>query len=660
MAFDSYTKFLSHFNGLNGSTQIQDSGNTGHIVTCVNGANTSTAQAKIGSSSLSLASASSQYLSVPSNANWQFGSGLFTIEGFYYFSSTASSVGFFNQTQDGNNGYFCDWRTSNRIYFGAITGASWSTLFYCSFTPSATTWYHIAVRRNSTANANTAWSIFIDGVEKTGADLTLDAGAWNGAIGTYTGAFEVGRSGAISGYYMNGYCDEFRVSNVARTVTVPTTAYTSDSNTKLLLHMESLDVATNKPLTFVGTAQISLQPKIGTGCGRWNGSSSSLSTPDHADWTFSNNPFTIETWANFTSISPAQQVIWSQGEDVYQHFFRYNGNGTNTLDFSVYENGWILQFTCPFTPIINTWYKIDVVRVNSDNAATGWRIYINGVGQTLTKTQGNWNASLANISGACYVGSFFGAGQYFTGHLDEYRISNVARNSVDYTPSTSAFTTDANTKLLLHLDGDVVDDESSPKTITNTAVALSKFSGALLLDGDSDYVTVPDSADWDFGSGNFTIEGWFNFASLTGNQGLFGQAQDGDNRWGIRKDNTTNKLRMSWTVATVSKGSYVMTNNWSANANQWYHLAFVRNGTTGLIFIDGVSQTITETTAFGTNDLGSFSGTFNIGEALGGDLMNGYIDEPRISKGIARWTSNFTPPTKEYSAGFPYSWGYII
>ena len=119
---------------------------------------------------------------------------------------------------------------------------------------------------------------------------------------------------------------------------------------------------------------------------------------------------------------------------------------------------------------------------------------------------------------------------------------------------------------------------------------------------------------------------------------------DNDNRSGFRMNETTLKLSYFQIVGSVSKASYTMTNNWGANADQWYHIALVRNSTVMLIFIDGVSQELTEDTAAGANTFGDFSSGLFIGQRESAEFVNGHIDEFHISKGIARWTANFVPP----------------
>jgi hypothetical protein len=176
--------------------------------------------------------------------------------------------------------------------------------------------------------------------------------------------------------------------------------------------------------------------------------------------------------------------------------------------------------------------------------------------------------------------------------------------------------------------------------------AQKKFgSASLVLDGNSDYLTTPDHADWSFGTGDFTVDFWVRFSNITGAQSFVGQYESGTSSWYLVKD-ANHKLRLSFTApGDVSVAEYLMSSAWSVAANIWYHVAFERTTTTAKVFIDGVSQTLTETTAFGTNNTGNVAAVLDIGQIASGNYLNGWIDELRISKGVARWSANFIPPT---------------
>lgn len=221
------------------------------------------------------------------------------------------------------------------------------------------------------------------------------------------------------------------------------------------------------------------------------------------------------------------------------------------------------------------------------------------------------------------------------------------------------------TKLLLHLDGSdgaqtLTAATGQVVTFVGTAqldTAQQKFGTAsLLLDGDSDYVTIPDSANWHFGTGDFTIDLWVRFNDLTNGQVMCGQYKDATHYWSLKKDTAvqSNKLIMNFYDGGAFKGYYEMTGAWAGcAADTWYHLAFVRNGTDGLIFINGVSQTLTDyDRTFSTNDTGDYAAVLEVGvQNTTAYDFNGWIDEFRISKGTARWTDDFTVPAGKYGLG---------
>ena len=173
-------------------------------------------------------------------------------------------------------------------------------------------------------------------------------------------------------------------------------------------------------------------------------------------------------------------------------------------------------------------------------------------------------------------------------------------------------------------------------------------TASLLLDGNSDYLSTLDSDDWNYGTGDFTIDTRARFASLTGIQIIAGQYVDATHYWFVQKD-AAHKLHLKFVDGTT-KGEYIMTSAWAGVAiNTWYQIEFARSTTGAYIFIDGISQTLTESTAFGTNDVGDLAAILTIGAQNSAGYFNGWLDEIRISKGIARHTADFTPSILPYS-----------
>lgn len=218
---------------------------------------------------------------------------------------------------------------------------------------------------------------------------------------------------------------------------------------------------------------------------------------------------------------------------------------------------------------------------------------------------------------------------------------------------------DSYTKLLLHCDGadestTFTDSSLTPKTQTavNQAqidTAQSVFGGAaMLLDGTGDYVTSPDHADWNFADGDFTIDLRVRFTAtaLTDSyQMLVTQAVDANNRWFLYWNTDTG---INFYAATTGGGTLVNfgqgSDDWSADT--WYHVALVRYGNEWDIYRNGTSVA-SATDASTMPDLAALlSIGVNIYEA--DYYFDGWMDEIRVSKGIARWTGNFTPPTVAY------------
>jgi len=212
------------------------------------------------------------------------------------------------------------------------------------------------------------------------------------------------------------------------------------------------------------------------------------------------------------------------------------------------------------------------------------------------------------------------------------------------------------TSSLLHMNGadasttftDVMGKTWTPAGNAQLDTAQKKFGTASgLFDGDNDGISTPDHADFAFVAGDFTIEGFFRttridtfqtFMAKTLTFGWIYLALDGNNfKWWASSNGS------SWDIGEgVSFGGTVA-------ADTWYHVAFVRSGNTWTPYFDGNAGT------GATNTASLFVDTNVLAIGIGSDLANsewwGWIDEVRITKGVAIYTTNFTPPTQEFSEG---------
>ena len=208
-----------------------------------------------------------------------------------------------------------------------------------------------------------------------------------------------------------------------------------------------------------------------------------------------------------------------------------------------------------------------------------------------------------------------------------------------------------NVSLMLSMDGannstTFIDSSQNALAATRFGTPVisttqSKFGGSsAYFNGTSDYITYSSATLFDF-SGDFTIEGFWYFSQINQNQGftiLF---------CGIELDRIQ--------LATVSGGielywgglliSYSIAS--SSFLNTWTHVAVTRSGTAVKLWINGVNvASATKATAI---DVSGLSLAKQLNNGIYNGYFNGYIDEFRVTKGICRYTSTFTPPTQPLS-----------
>ena len=190
------------------------------------------------------------------------------------------------------------------------------------------------------------------------------------------------------------------------------------------------------------------------------------------------------------------------------------------------------------------------------------------------------------------------------------------------------------------------DDSPSPLTVTANGTAQidtaqSKFGGASGIFALNAYLTTNDTAEMDMGTGDFTVDFWIRFASVGEGQRIFSIG-------------TYNSSGISCFFAVSGNLQFYINSStatydtlWGPSINTWYHVAIARSGSTAKVFIDGtqLGSDITDSTSLSTTS-GIYVSAWDISTSDG--LNGGWLDEFRVSKGVARWTSDFTPPTSEY------------
>ena len=166
----------------------------------------------------------------------------------------------------------------------------------------------------------------------------------------------------------------------------------------------------------------------------------------------------------------------------------------------------------------------------------------------------------------------------------------------------------------------------------------------MAFDGTGDYISIPLNPALQFGTGDFTVEFWsFFIARGVSGSGLvtnYTTFQAGS--LGIFAGHGSANIT-KYQVSYNGTGFPNIQSTTSILYNQWAHIAVVRYGTTITLYINGTANgTITSASA-ALNGTGSWSvGT--AGDAVASYYTNGYIQDLRITKGVARYTANFTAP----------------
>jgi hypothetical protein len=205
---------------------------------------------------------------------------------------------------------------------------------------------------------------------------------------------------------------------------------------------------------------------------------------------------------------------------------------------------------------------------------------------------------------------------------------------------------DDNTVLLLHFDSDTNDSSSSIKTIIkywNASISNSdsKFWWwALYLDWSWDYLRLADHSDWDFWTWDWTIDLWINLEAKSGYQIFWNNWWENSVKW-IFVWLQNNIYYFQSLISHIFKGTQNLT--WT-----WHHIAVARQGDIVYNFVDG-NLIWTKSYAWVNMNNSYVPKIWNWYAWAATHYTKWYIDEFRISKWVARWTTDFTVPTWPYN-----------
>ena len=666
----NYVTMLLHGDGTNGAQNntFLDSSTNNFTITR-NGNTTQGTFTPYGANWSNYFGGDGNFITAPYNTAFNFGTGDFCIESFVYVidaGRTFDANKYGALVTGGLGGSVTDlWGLNIRIVGGVITeciiGVDAGTpLSVTGLSYSLNAWHHFVVCRTGTT-----LSVFIDGTRVGTTTFSSNVNT------NSSGSVFIGRSayGFPAQNWVIGYFSNTRIvkgsspyNATSATLTVPTTPLTAISGTSLLTCADNrfIDDSSNAfAITLTGTPSVqrfspfsptsAYSTSVIGGSGYFDGSGDYL-TRAFTSTTDGMYPqgttYTIEMWVYMTSTSGIQ-YLWACNATNTGSFGNVAiavVNGVPSFAVRPTTGGSQVDITTG-TIQANAWTHI-AASVNSGTA----RLFVNGiqVGSNATVSAASFTPTGTGI-GRLQNGYTTGLTDY-TGYMTDLRLTQgAALYTGTFTPTSSPLTTTppsgTASMLLNYTNAGILDNAmmNDLETVGNAQISTSvkKFgTGSMYFDGTGDYIAATDSPSWDFGTGDFTLEGWIYPTTTSSTRVLWSAFSDsGDNGWSF-------ELTSSDKLTFYAETAYRVTSTGSISANTWTHVAVSRSGSSLKLFINGT----TDGTATNSTDISGSTARLTVGATPSGTVtFTGYIDELRITKGYARYTANFSVPT----AAFP-------
>ncbi len=379
--------------------------------------------------------------------------------------------------------------------------------------------------------------------------------------------------------------------------------------------------------------------------------------------------FTVECWFNTTTTTTYACIYSDEGTTTGGTILL--NNATNNGQITVYIGSSVLNFTSTTTGLNNgKWNHVALSR-----SGTTLRLFINGVLENTTTVSG----TITSSSTFRIANSFFG-GRLFNGYISNFRVTNTAVYTSAFTPSTTPLTAISGTSLLTCQSNRFIDNSSNNFTMTvaggspsvqrfspfkaTSAYTTSVIGGSGYFDGSGDYLTTPQNAAFNIGTGQFTVEAWVYWNGTTIGAGGYGIISLGNGAnggspvtyvgWTIQINFDTGG-KPTWYRYDGTEYSYASSVN--LPSNQWVHLAVSRNSSNTLSFwMNGVRvYTGTVTTSFNNVNSDPLNIGYRFDGGGGGSVkyFPGYISNARVVVGTDVYgaaNSTITVPTSPLTA----------
>ena len=616
--------------------------------------------------SISTADVLSTGFSLSASSNFYFGTGDFTIEWWQWWEKDITGYHtFLNINYAGSPNCTIQTDGSNRGYIVYTNGTS-NTMTE-STEADRHKWYHYALVRNGSGSNNI--KMYRNG--QVTAQMTS-----TGVIGNSSVQCDLlWASNATSTTMTPGFFTDIRfVKGTAvytSTFTPPTEPLTKITGTTFMTgvkpYIDDISYENSRITSFQGTDvrsakthpfspydEFAFDQTVHGGSLAFDRSSSNIIEP--SGLSVGTGDFTISFWGRILDTSTNSTFftndISSSSTLRFQFYFRNTGN-----QMALYGDGSTILtgvYTRPYQ-----WHHHALIRDVSNNKVVYW---ING--------RQAYNAAINELTNFGLGGSnvqigAYGSGEYLNGSISDYKITNTV--DYDYNATEidvpTQLTSSTGSKLHLGIGADVrvadkqqtypkfvlgggINSSSTQAKWGNNSIEINPAANTnerIIIQGES----LPASTDIDYG--DFTIEAWIyvkytNLYNTIYHTGSSTVANSTFTQWAVHPNGELNYYRSSTKVVASS--------NTAISANTWHHVALVGNQGTITQWIDGVaagsmsSADYTKYPAMGGYD--SHIGDRPAGAGSGQATFSGYMQDIRISKGIARYTTGFTPPSAEF------------
>lgn len=592
------------------------------------------------------------YLGFPNNAALQMGTSDFTVEGWVFLNSYNASYGSIISTSAnaiGTNGFGLIVSPAGAFRFFSFVS---TTYVATGATIPLNQWTHVAATRSSGT-----LRLFVNGVLSATAANTdnFNGDTSGGGIGGWVSF----NAGGLAGYISNLRMVKGTAVYTAD-FTVPTAPLTAISGTSLLTCQNGryIDNSTNAfTITPYGNTSVQSFDPFYTSTVASNGGSmyfsstntgaleTILSVPASNNIDIGAGDFTVECWVYLTSTQNYSRIIqfnntWSSAGATA---LIYANTDVQKFAVAAFDFG-VALIVADNTYVLNTWYHVAVTRVGNV-----FSMYVNGVKQSGTYTTSSrlWATTTPFMSignGPTSAGGF----SPMQGYVSDVRIiRGTAIYTASFTPPTAPLTPTPATVLLVNGMNAGIYDATTINDMTTfgnaqVSTAVSKFGGSsVYFDGSGDYLLTPSNPAYALSGTSFTIEAWVYVTSSSEpyQHVVKGVGSGGNNLMYIDYSGGSNGVLSSNAGGAPASQSGV-------TLNTWHHVAVVRNGTSVTCYVNGVGGTPQTLNPGGSGSVALLVGYD--GGTSPARYFNGYMDDLRITKGVARYTSNFTPPTQAF------------